>query len=44
MKLISQAEAYVMVEGMDDGIIEASKIENLSTDEHSIFLSYCQRQ
>ena len=36
-KLISQAEAYVMVEGMDDGTIETSKIENLKTDEHSIF-------
>ena len=41
MKLISQAEAYVMVEGTDDGIIETSKIENLKTDEHSIILSYC---
>ena len=41
MKLISQAEAYVMVEGMDDGTIETSKPENLKTDEHSIFLSYC---
>lgn len=38
---VSQAEAYVMVEGMDDGTIETSKIENLKTDEHSIFLSYC---
>ena len=26
MKLISQAEAYVMVDGMDDGTIETSKI------------------
>ncbi len=41
MKLISQAEAYVMVEGMDDGTVETSNLENLKSDEHSIFLSYC---
>jgi len=41
MKLISQAEAYVMVEGMDDETIEIIKLKNIKTDEHSIFLSYC---
>ncbi len=41
MKLISQAVAYVMVEGMDDETVEVSKLENPKVNEHSIFLSYC---